>query len=63
VLAVECDGPGYYGAPAARDRELGRRAALERMGWNVQRVFSTAWLRNPEAELNRVLERYRQATL
>lgn len=63
VLAIECDGPSYFTAPSARDRELGRKAALERMGWNVHRVFSTAWLRNPEAELGRVLERYRQATL
>jgi len=63
VLAVECDGPGYSGAPAARDRELGRRAALERMGWNVHRVFAPAWLRDPHAELTRLLERYRQATL
>jgi Mrp family chromosome partitioning ATPase/very-short-patch-repair endonuclease len=63
VLAIECDGPAYFGAPAARDRELGRKAALERMGWNVHRVFSTAWYRNPETELNRVLDRYRQATL
>ncbi|HNO65694.1 MAG TPA: AAA domain-containing protein, partial [Tepidiformaceae bacterium] len=63
VLAVECDGPAYYAAPSARDRELGRRAALERMGWNVHRVFAPAWLRNPDAELERLLARYRQALL
>ena len=63
VLAIECDGPNYSGAPAARDRELARAAVLSRMGWNVHRAFATNWYRNPEAELNRLLERYRQATL
>lgn len=63
VLAVECDGPTYFGAPAARDRELGRKATLERMGWNVHRVFSPAWYRDSEAELKRLLDHYRQAIL
>ncbi|MBK7127720.1 MAG: hypothetical protein IPH65_17685 [Dehalococcoidia bacterium] len=63
VLAIECDGPKYSGAPAARDRELGRDAVLTRMGWNVHRTFSASWYRNPEAELGRLLDRYRQATL
>jgi hypothetical protein len=61
VLAIECDGPTFYGAPAARDREMGRQGVLTRMGWNVHRVFAPAWYRNPEAELTRLLERYRAA--
>ncbi len=63
VLAIECDGPTYSGAPAARDRDLGRGGCLQRMGWTVHRVFAPAWYRAPEAELNRLLERYRAATL
>ena len=63
VLAIECDGPTFYSAPAARDRELGRHGVLKRMGWNVHRVFAPAWYRNPEAELGRLLEAYRAATL
>ena len=63
VLAIECDGPTFYTAPAARDRELGRQGVLKRMGWNVHRVFAPAWYRNPEAELARLLEAYRAATL
>ena len=63
VLAIECDGPTFYSAPAARDRELGRQAVLKRMGWNVHRVFAPSWYRNPEAELGRLLEAYRSATL
>jgi hypothetical protein len=63
VLAIECDGPGYWSAPAAKDRELGRRAVLTRMGWQVHRVFAPAWYRDPGTELERLLERYRQALL
>lgn len=58
VLGVECDGPTYYGAPAVRDRELGRRKALERMGWQLHRTWSAAWHRDPEAEARRIIERY-----
>jgi hypothetical protein len=31
------------------------------MGWQVHRVHAPAWYRNPEAELQRILERYRAA--
>lgn len=61
VLAVECDGPTYFNAPACRDRDLGHAGVLRRMGWQVHRVHAPAWYRNPEAELQRILERYRAA--
>jgi hypothetical protein len=61
VLAIECDGPKYWGAPSCRDREVGRPGALTRMGWTVHRVFAPAWYRDPEAELARLLERYEAA--
>jgi very-short-patch-repair endonuclease len=59
VLGIECDGPAYSGAPAARDRDLLRACVLERMGWNLERAWSAAWFKNPEAELERLLVRYR----
>jgi very-short-patch-repair endonuclease len=61
VLAVECDGPTYFAAPACRDRDLGHTGVLKRMGWQVHRVHAPAWYRHPEAELERILERYRAA--
>lgn len=61
VLAVECDGPTYFTAPACRDRDLGHTGVLKRMGWQVHRVHAPAWYRDPEAELQRILERYRAA--
>jgi len=61
VLGILCDGPGYWGAPACRDRELGNAAVLRRMGWNVHRVLAASWFRDPETELARILEAYRAA--
>ncbi|MGE0602055.1 MAG: DUF4011 domain-containing protein [Dehalococcoidia bacterium] len=63
VLAIECDGPNFSGAPACRDREIGRAGVLARMGWTIHRAFSAAWFKDPEAELHRLVESYRAATL
>ncbi|PFG73200.1 DUF4011 domain-containing protein [Tepidiforma thermophila] len=61
ILGMLCDGPGSWGAPACRDRELGNTAVLLRMGWNIHRVFAAAWFRDPDTELARILEAYRAA--
>jgi hypothetical protein len=63
ILGIECDGPTFSGAPSARDRELGRHAVLERMGWNLHRTFAPAWYRDQEGELTRLLDHYRAAVL
>jgi very-short-patch-repair endonuclease len=53
-LGIECDGWTYHSTPAARDRDWLRQQVLEGLGWNIHRVWSTAWIRNPEAELARI---------
>ena len=53
-LGIECDGWAYHSAPAARDRDWLRQKVLEGLGWRIQRVWSTAWVRNPQAELARI---------
>lgn len=50
-LGIECDGATYHSSPAARDRDWLRQQVLEGLGWRIHRVWSTAWIRNPEAEL------------
>lgn len=49
-LGIECDGATYHSSPAARDRDWLRQQVLEGLGWRIHRVWSTAWIRNPEAE-------------
>ena len=53
-LGIECDGWTYHNTPAARDRDWLRQKVLEGLGWEIHRVWSTAWVRNPEAELGRI---------
>jgi very-short-patch-repair endonuclease len=55
LLAIECDGASYRSARSARDRDRLRQAVLEGLGWNLHRIWSTDWFRNPEQEIDRVL--------
>ncbi|MFQ6025903.1 MAG: DUF3320 domain-containing protein [Dehalococcoidia bacterium] len=60
-LGIECDGWTYHSAPAARDRDWLRQKVLEGLGWRIHRVWSTAWVRNPEGELARIEEELARA--
>ena len=51
ILGIECDGYTYHATPAARDRDWLRQSILEGLGWKIHRVWSTAWIQNPTAEL------------
>lgn len=55
IAGIECDGSSYYIARTVRDREHLRTAVLEQMGWKMYRVWSTEWIRNPEAEKERLM--------
>ena len=53
-LGIECDGWRYHSVPAARDRDWQRQQVLEGLGWQIHRVWSTAWAKNPGAEMERI---------
>ncbi len=57
LLAVECDGAAYHATLSARDRDRLRQEILEGLGWEVHRIWSTDWFRDPETEIRRVLDR------
>lgn len=50
ILGIECDGLNYRSAQSARDRDRLRYQVLQGMGWNLYRVWSTDWFRNPQKE-------------
>lgn len=50
IAGIECDGVSYASARTARDRDRLRRSVLKDMGWNLYRVWSTEWYRDPEVE-------------
>lgn len=54
ALGIECDGATYHSAPAARDRDWLRQSVLEGLGWKIHRVWSRAWIQNPERELDSI---------
>jgi REase_MTES_1575/Protein of unknown function (DUF4011) len=61
VLAVETDGPTYAAQPTVRDRDRLRPEQLARLGWVVHRVWSTAWLDDPNRETERLVAAYEYA--
>ncbi len=55
-LGVECDGPTYAGASTARDRDRIRHEVLGRLGWQLERVWSTDWWSDAEREVRRLTD-------
>jgi very-short-patch-repair endonuclease len=60
LLGIECDGKTYHQSKTARDRDRLRQEVLESLGWQIHRIWSTEWTRNPERELERVLARIKE---
>ncbi len=60
-LGIECDGATYHSSPAARDRDWLRQNVLEGLGWRIHRVWSTAWIRDPDAEVAAIEEALERA--
>ena len=60
-LGIECDGWRYHSTPAARDRDWQRQQVLEGLGWRIHRIWSTAWAKNPGAEMERIDKALRAA--
>jgi very-short-patch-repair endonuclease len=61
VLAIEADGMSYRDSRSTRDRDRLRKEHLERLGWTFHRIWSTNWLHDPESEIAKVQEAYREA--
>lgn len=51
LMGIECDGAAYHSAKSARDRDRLRQEVLERLGWNIRRIWSTDWFGNPDEVL------------
>ena len=60
-LGIECDGATYHSSPTARDRDWLRQQVLEGLGWRIHRVWSTAWVRDPETEFVAIEQALQQA--
>lgn len=59
AIGIECDGATYHSSRTARDRDRLRQQLLEGLGWQISRVWSTAWFTTrgaAERELVRAVE-------
>lgn len=50
IAGIECDGATYHSARSVRDRDQIRQSVLENLGWNIHRIWSTDWWRDPDME-------------
>jgi len=60
-LGVLCDGANYAGAATARDRDRLRPQVLQLLGWQLHRVWSPDWIKNPARETQKVLDALERA--
>lgn len=63
LLGIECDGATYHSSQTARDRDRLREQVLENHGWRLVRIWSTDWWRNPERQVDRVMQAVEEASV
>ena len=51
----------YHSARTARERDRLRQAVLESMGWKIHRIWSTDWIKDPNAEKKKLIEAVEKA--
>lgn len=56
ILGIECDGAAFHGSKSARERDRLRQDVLEGLGWKIHRIWSTDWFRNPQKEVDKLLD-------
>lgn len=61
LLGIECDGRTYHSARTARDRDRLREEVLKDLGWQLHRIWSTDWIKDPQAEITRLLQAVERA--
>ncbi|MBK8646798.1 MAG: hypothetical protein IPN16_09715 [Gemmatimonadetes bacterium] len=62
LLGIECDGMTYHSGLSARDRDRLRQQVLEGLGWNIHRIWSTDWFKQPRIESTASWHRSREAS-
>jgi hypothetical protein len=59
ALGIECDGVMYHSSKVARDRDRLREGVLRGLGWELHRIWGTAWYRDRAREEERLHEAIR----
>ena len=56
LCGVECDGASYHSSKSARDRDILRQQILEGLGWDIHRIWSTDWFRDPNGQTAKLVD-------
>ena len=57
LMGIECDGARYHSSKSARERDIIRQRHLEKLGWNIHRIWSTDWWSDQQREIKKVKEK------
>ena len=63
LLGIECDGPIYAATGTARHRDRLCAEMLHQRGWNLHRVWSLDWNRDPSKQMKRIAAAIKSAKL
>ena len=53
-IGIELDGHSYMSGVNVRDRDRIRPAQMQRMGWNIQKIWATDFFRNPTGTVQKI---------
>ena len=56
MIAIECDGDPFHSLPEDVAYDIERQEFLERVGWKVCRVLYSAFKRNPQEEIQKIID-------
>lgn len=57
LLGIECDGTSYRDQASTRERDIHRKRFLESRGWQLMRVWSMDWWKNPDQVIQNIKDR------
>ena len=55
LAGVETDGATYHSSLSVRDNDIVRQKVLENFGWNIYRIWSTDWWKDPDLEMKKLV--------
>ncbi len=56
AIGIECDGAMFHSAKSVKERDVRRQKFLENKEWRIERVWSRNWWKNPDRELDRIVD-------
>lgn len=57
IIGIECDGAMYHSSQSAKERDVYRQRFLESRGWQIERIWSRNWWKNPVREIELIDEK------